>query len=556
MSALAFFLLIAAGSPVAFHFQEVNSIFGIVAKNTYGGLERKDLILETTGNGVAVFDFDNDGNEDILLLSAINFTNDKPVLSALYRNEGGGKFTEVGASVGLGSPGWAQAACVADVDNDGYPDIFVTFFGSNRLLRNTGKGKFEDVTARWGLPVTGRRYGSGCAFLDYDRDGRLDLFVANYVDLDPAKTPKPGSSEQCLWKEIPVMCGPRGLPLAKNILYHQEKNGTFRDVSREAGVLAPGGRYSLQAVAADFNDDGWPDLYVACDMTPSLLFENKAGPNGTRVFEERGAEAGVAYNFDGRLQAGMGVAVADFDGDGRLDIAKTNFSGDLPSLYHNDDGRFFTDVSREYGLGLHQYLGWGVAFSDFDEDGWPDLILANGHVYPEVDRHNVGDKYRQPTLLYRNEGGKKFRDVSATAGPALQALRPSRGLALGDLDGDGRPEVVILNMNEPPSVLKNDAPGGNWVNLRLAGVQSNRSAIGARWTVSGGGQRWVGEVSAGGSFYSTHSLVQHVGVGALKEVEVEVRWPNGQKQAFGKLAVNAAYTLTEGEGVVAGLSQR
>lgn len=541
----AIFILLALGAGQIYDFYDVASIFGITAKNTYGGLEKKDFIFETTGNGVAIFDFDGDGNDDLLLLNALALGVNSQSLPALYRNSGNGKFTSIDLSPSLKSPGWAQAACVADVDNDGRPDVFITYFGTNRLLRNTGKGSFEDVTARWGLPTSGRRYGSGCAFLDYDRDGLLDLFVANYVDLDPAKTPKPGSSNQCLWKEIPVMCGPRGLPLAQNILYHQEKNGTFRDVSLSSGILAPGGRYSLQAVAADFNNDGWPDLYVACDMTPSLLYENKPGPRNTRIFEERGAEAGVAYNFDGRLQAGMGVAVGDFDRDGRLDIAKTNFSGDLPSLYHNEDGRFFSDVSREYGLALHQYLGWGVAFTDFDDDGWPDLILANGHVYPEVDRHNVGDRYRQPTLLYRNDGGKRFSDATSTAGPALAVSRPSRGLALGDLDGDGRPEVVLLNMNDTPTVLKNRAPGGNWINLRLAGTQSNRSAIGARWTVKSGNQQWTGEVMSGASYYSTHSLVQHIGLGKLDEVQVEVRWPTGKTQLFGPFTSNRSYLLTE-----------
>jgi hypothetical protein len=366
--------------------------------------------------------------------------------------------------------------------------------------------------------------------------------VANYVDLDLDKTPRPGQSDFCEWKSIPVMCGPRGLPKAHNVLYHNNRDGTFTDVSEAGGFLKPGGRYSLGVVAADFSNDGWPDIYIACDMTPSLYFHNLR--NGT--FEERGAEAGVAFNFDGALQAGMGVAVADYDNDGRLDIAKTNFSGDLTSLFHNDDGRFFTDLSREAGLKARQYLGWGVAFVDVDDDGWRDLIVANGHVYPEVEGKQLADTYLQPTVLYHNLGNGKFKDVTDEAGPAFQVSRPARGLAVGDLDGDGRPEIVIVNMNSTPSLLKNDGPHGHFLNLSLTGTKSNRSAIGARAIVTANGRKTIDEVMSGGSYYSSNSFTLHFGLGTATAVEsIEIRWPSGTVQKIGKTAVDQTLNVTE-----------
>ena len=527
------------------HLVEVADQLRISGINVFGGEKRKDFILETTGNGAAVFDMDGDGLDDVLLLNGTRLSKNStiPSLPSLYRNEGQGKFTSLGAASGLDFEGWAQGVCAGDVDNDGRTDILITYYGHNRLYRNLG-GRFTDITAKAGLPLTGIRYGSGCTFLDYDRDGRLDLFVSNYVNLDLAKTPKPGQGEYCVWKEIPVMCGPRGLPLASNLLYHQEPNGTFRDVSAAAGILKPGGRYALQAVSADFDNDGWPDLYVACDMTPSLLFRNRG--NGT--FEERGEAAGVAFNADGRLQAGMGVAVGDFNNDGFLDLAKTNFSGDLTSLFLNEDGKFFTDVSAQAGLGARQLLGWGIAFVDLDDDGWRDLLTVNGHVYPEVESSRVGDRYRQETLLFRNLGHGKFMDLTAKGGPALLTPRVSRGLALGDLDDDGRPEAVILNMNDPPSVLKNTAPGGHFINLRLTGVKGNRSAIGARVTVDAGGRKQIDEVFSGSSFYSQNSLTLHFGLGAAKTVDtVTVRWPGGKTEEWKGLAVNSVCALTEGQ---------
>ena len=538
--------LTASNTHNPFVFLDSTQTYGFDGVTTFGGVDRKNYILETTGTGVSIFDLDNDGDEDVFIVNGARLEGIRTVGAQrhhLYRNDGRGKFTEIGAAAGLAATGWGQGVCAGDFDNDGFTDLLITHYGSNRLLRNTGASAFEDVTARVKLPTSGTRFGSGCAFVDYDRDGRLDVFIANYVDLDLAKTAPAGKDPTCVWKEIPVMCGPRGLPQARNVLYRQNSDGTFTDVSAAAGILKPGGRYALGVAVADFDNDGWPDIYVACDMTPSLLYQNRK--NGT--FEERGVEAGVAYNFDGRLQAGMGVAVADFDGDGRLDLAKTNFSGDLTSLFHNDDGRFFTDVSRQAGLGARQLLGWGIAFADFDDDGWPDLITANGHVYPEVDRAPIGERYRQDTLVYRNLGGGKFADVTRESGPALATPRPARGLATGDLDGDGRPEVVIVNMNEKPSALHNSGAGGNFINLRLSGTKSNRSAIGAQVIVTAGGRRAVQEVTSGGSFYSQNSFALHFGLGApVKADLVGVRWPNGQRQQWKDLAAGKTHRLIEG----------
>jgi hypothetical protein len=543
--ALVCVTLILLGDAPAVRFVDIAAQSGLTVPNTFGGKERKDYVLESTGTGAAIFDYDGDGDNDIFIANGTTFgSNAPPTPSQLYRNDGKGRFTEVGRQAGLTRTGWAQAACVGDFDNDGHPDLLVTYYGHNSLYRNSGDGKFIDVTAKAGLPVTGIRWGAGCAFVDYDRDGYLDIFVSNYVDLDLANTPKPGSNGNCEWKGLLVSCGPRGLPMGHNALYHNNRDGTFTDVSEKAGILAPGGRYGLGVVAADFDNDGWPDIYVACDQTPSLLYHNKR--DGT--FEERGSAAGVAYNDDGRLQAGMGVAVADYDGDGFLDIAKTNFSGDRPSLYHNENGGFFDDVSERAGLGKNLLLGWGIAFLDVDEDGWPDLVIANGHVYPEIDRSPVGETYRQKTLLYRNLGNGRFADITASAGPAFAPERPSRGLAVGDLDGDGRPEILLVNMNDRPSLLKNVGPRRNAVAITLAGTRSNRSAIGARCVVEAGGRKQVAEVVGGGSYYSQSAFTLYFGLGSAQKVDrIEVRWPSGDMQVWRGVAANRTLELTEGK---------
>ncbi len=532
-----------AGAAV--RYVDIAAASGMVKPNVYGSADHNEYILETTGNGVAILDFDGDGDNDVFIASGTRI-DDAAAGSPpqLYRNDGAGKFVDVAEQAGLARVGWGQGACSGDYDNDGRPDLLVTYYGVNRLYHNRG-GAFEDVTAKAGLPVSGTRWGTGCSFVDYDKDGRLDFFVANYVDLDLAKTPKPGQDPNCMWKGVAVMCGPRGLPLAHNALYHNRGDGTFEDVSEKAGILKPGGRYGLGVVAADFDNDTWPDIYVACDMTASLLYRNR----GDGTFEENGATAGVAYNVDGQLQAGMGVAVTDYDGNGFLDIVKTNFSGDLPSLYNNGDGRFFDDLAQPAGLGAHQLLGWGVLFIDADADGRPDILMAHGHVYPEVDRASIGEAYNQKTLLYRNLGDGRFADVTTQAGPALRTPRPARGMASGDLDGDGQPEVVIVNMNRPPTLLKNQGARGNSVWVRLEGVKSNRSAIGAQVILEAGGRRQMQAVLGGGGYESQNELALYFGLGAVKTVDkIEVRWPSGAVEAWEGLEANHKYHFTEGRG--------
>jgi hypothetical protein len=525
-------------------FEDVANAWGFHQANAFGGAEKKRYILESTGTGVAILDFDGDGWDDVFLVNGttLNPRRGQEPKPQLYQNLKG-RFQDVAAKAGLTKTGWGQGACAGDYQNDGATDLFVTYYGRNVLYKNVGSGTFQDVTKSAGLHGERDRWGAGCAFLDFDRDGLLDLFVANYVELDLAKTPGPGERPDCLWKGIPVFCGPRGLPAARNILYRNHGDGTFRDVSEKAGILSPGPRYGLGVAAADFDNDGWPDIYVACDMTASLLYRNL----GNGRFEERGMEAGVAYNFDGRLQSGMGVAVGDYDRNGFLDLVKTNFSGDLPSLYNNEDGRFFSDLSQPAGLALHQYVGWGVALVDADEDGWPDIVLANGHVYPEVDGSATGERYRYPTLLYSNRRDGRFMDWTALAGPAFEPSRPSRGLATGDLDGDGHPEIVIVNMNEPPSVLRNTAGRRNAILISLSGTRSNRSAIGARVIVETEDGRQMQDVAGGGSYYSHNSFRLHFGLGDRDEVRrLSVRWPDGNTQRWSNLPAKRRILIREG----------
>jgi enediyne biosynthesis protein E4 len=549
---LAIACALASTSTLAVSFRDVATETGITGLNMYGGVANKDYILETTGNGVAIFDYDGDGFEDVLITNGTTLNAAQKGLHAhlyLYHNDGNGHFTENAAKAGLTAEGWGQGVCAGDYDNDGHPDLLLTFYGQNVLYRNRGDGTFEDATAKAGLPVQGIRYGSGCTFTDFNRDGYLDLFVSNYITVDMAHTPKPGQAGNCEWKGIPVMCGPKGLQTALNILYQNKGDGTFTDVSEKSGILKPGGRFGLAAVAADLDGDGWQDIYVACDQTPSLLYHNLG--NGT--FEERGIEAGVAYNFDGQLQSGMGIGIADYDGDGRLDIAKTNFSGDLCSLFHNDDGKFFTDVSREAGLAANQLVGWGIVFLDVDNDGRPDMVQSNGHVYPEIEGKKLGDSYNEPTVLYRNLGEGRFQDWTKQAGPAFQVTRPARGMAAGDLDGDGQPEIVLVNMNRPPTVLHNDQPPSNHsLNVRLSGTKSNRSAIGSLVKVTAGGKTQMAPVLGGSSFYSQNSFTLHFGLGLLAKVDkLEVRWPNGLTQNWTNIGVDRMVIAIEGQGQLA-----
>ncbi|MDE3180540.1 MAG: CRTAC1 family protein, partial [Acidobacteriota bacterium] len=440
--------------------------------------------------------------------------------------------------------------CVGDYDNDGWDDLFLTFWGHNVLFHNNGDGTFTDVTKKAGLWKDEVRWGSGCCFLDYDRDGLLDLFVANYIVLDLAKVPVPGQTGYCQWKGVPVMCGPRGLPGGSNILYHNNGDGAFTDVSKAAGILSTGPRYAITPVSYDFDNDGWPDIYVSADSEPSILFHNNH--NGT--FTDVGVMAGVAYNEDGQEQAGMGVGVGDYDCDGNLDIFKTNFSDDTCDLYHNNGDGTFQDVTFVSGIGVNtQYVGWGCGFVDYDNDGWPDIFQANGHVYPEIDNLHLDQTFEEPRIVYHNLGNSKFKDVSKTMGPGITARHSSRGCAFGDYDNDGDLDVLVLNMNEMPSLLRNE--GGNrknWIKLKLIGTNCNRTAIGARAWVTTGKHRQVNEVASGGSVMSQSDLRLHFGVGGAEVVDlIEVKWPTTWKiERFTQVKANQILTIKEGSGIV------
>jgi hypothetical protein len=538
------FLLLRGDTPKV-NFVDIAARAGLTAASTYGGKQKKDYIVEVTGTGATIFDFDEDGANDIFMPNGTTMGSmqSQQTPSFLYRNDGKGHFVDVAKEAGVTRSGWAQSGCAADFDNDGHIDLFVAYYGQNALYRSNGKGHFDDVTERAGLLSPKPHWGAGCAFVDYDRDGFVDIFVSSYVDLDLKTVPGPATGNACDWKGLQVMCGPVGLPLAFNTLYRNKGDGTFVDVSDKAGILKPGGRYGLGVAAADFNNDGWPDIYVACDQTPSLLYINRH--DGT--FDEIGGRSGAAFNADGRLQAGMGVAVADFEGKGFFGIAKTNFSGDRPSLYRNEDGSIFEDVSEPAGLWRHQLLGWGIVFTDVDDDGWPDLLIANGHVYPEVTGSQLGETYKQKTLLYLNRGDGKFDDATATAGPGFAPMRPSRGMAAGDLDGDGRPEIVIANIGEAPSLLKNTGPRGNWLALSLEGKKSNRSAVGARVIVEADGKRQMQEVASGGSYFSQNSLTLYFGLGKATKVDrLEIKWPLGESQTWTDVAGQRTLRISEG----------
>jgi hypothetical protein len=531
------------------HFTDQAEKAGLLALNVFGGKEAKKYIIETTGTGVAIFDYDNDGWPDIFLVNGTTLGSsageDVPT-NHLYHNNHDGTFTDVTKAAGLEATGWGQGVCVGDYDNDGWDDLYVTYYGHNRLFHNE-KGVFKDVSDKAGVAGTKQAWGSGCAFVDYDRDGKLDIMVANYVDFDVSTAPLPGQGASCLWKGVPVMCGPNGLKHASNTLYHNRGDGTFEDVSVKSGVAKADGFYSLSVSTLDFDNDGWPDIYVACDSRPSILYHN----NRDGTFTDVAVLAGAAYNEDGREQAGMGSTIGDYDGDGRLDIFKTNFSDDTATLYRNNGDGTFTDMTFRAGLGLRtKYLGWGTMFLDIDNDSWPDLLLVNGHVYPEVDKHHLGADYEEPRILYRNNGNGTFTDISDSAGPGITAHSSARGLAVGDLWNDGRISAVVSNMNARPSLLVNDVHNGNhWVAIKTVGTRSNRDGIGARITIKAGKRTLVDEVRSGSSYDSQSDLRMHFGLGASTRLDsVEVRWPYGNLESFGELKIDSVNTVTEGTG--------
>jgi hypothetical protein len=527
-----------ANAPQLPDFRNIALQAGLVHTLPNGGTESKKYIIETTGSGAAFIDYNNDGLLDIFLLSGKGGTN------RLYRNDGNGHFTDVTSETGLISDGWSQGVCAGDFDNDGFTDLLVTSWGGLALYRNIGGRRFENVTKQAHLEQSRLRYNTGCAFLDYDNDGRLDIFVANYVKFDFASTPKPGENPYCWYRDLAVNCGPRGLPFDRNILYHNNGNGTFTDVSDSSGISKPDQSYCLSVLTGDFNQDGRTDVFVACDQTPSLLYINR----GDGTFSEEALLRGTAFDENGKAMSGMGVASADYDGDGKPDIFRTNFSDERETLYRNRGAAEFDDVTVAAGMAHNtRFVGWGCGFLDFDNDGWKDLFLANGHVFPEVDRLKIDIHYKDRAILYRNNGNGTFADISERAGPGILERHAARGVAFGDYDNDGSVEVLINNQNEPPSLLKSARkPTGNWVTLKLEGTISNRSAIGARVRLTTGGRTQIDEIRSGGSYLSQNDLRLHFGLGSAAKIDrIAIDWPGGVHQVEENAGVNRIVTIRE-----------
>lgn len=528
------------------YFVDIAAKAGLTEPIVYGAPDHKQFILETNGCGIAFFDFDHDGWLDIFVPGGSRLDAAPPATSnRLYKNNRDGTFSDVTKKAGLERVAWVSGVCIGDYNNDGFDDLFLSCWGQNILYRNNGNGTFTDVTKQAGLLNPKPRWGAGCTFIDYDRDGFLDLFVSTYLDFDPKTTPKPGAAENCMWKGIAVNCGPKGLPTGRNALYKNNGDGTFTDVSEASGIAKADKRYAMTAVAADFDGDGWPDIFVACDSTASILYKNQH--DGT--FIDIGLESGVAYNEDGREQAGMGVGIGDVYNSGRLDLFKTHFADDTPVLYHNKGGGLFEDVTTKASLGvLTRYVGWGAGLVDLDNDGLPDLFFVNGNVYPEVEQSFAEYKYKNPRVVFHNKGGGVLQDISAQAGPAILEPHSSRGCAFGDFDNDGDIDVLVMNMGEPPSLLRNDLKAANhWLKLKLIGTKSNRTALGATVILTAGGRRQRQDVLSQSSFYSQSDLRLHFGLGEADEASsIEIRWPLGLREVYTNVKANQILTLKEG----------
>jgi enediyne biosynthesis protein E4 len=545
----AWVMAAASEALVGFSFRNVAAGAGLTAVTVFGGKEKNRYLLETTGTGAAFFDYDGDGWLDVFLVNGTTlegFPKGQEPTNHLYRNKRDGTFEDLTAKAGVGASGWGQGVCAGDYDNDGAEDLFVTYYGQNRLYRNAGDGSFQDVTSKAGMLNARTRWGTGCAFLDYDRDGRLDLLAANYIDLDLATAPTPESG-LCRYKGVPVACGPPGLRGGKNVLYRNKGDGTFEDVSERAGILKASGTYGLGVSTLDFDNDGWVDAYVANDSNPSTLYRN----NRDGTFTDVAVAAGCAYSQDGKPQAGMGVAIGDYDRSGTMDIFKTNFAGDTSTLYANNGEGFCEDRTFAGGIGLNtRWLGWGVGFVDLDNDGWLDLFLVNGHVYPEVAQLKTEAAYAQRKVVYRSLGNGRFEDVTERLGPPASTPKAGRGSAFGDYDNDGDVDVLVNNVHDTPDLFRLETDARNhWLSVKLVGTRSNRSAIGARVRCTAGGVTQVGEVRGGGSYISQNDLRVHFGLGAAAAVErLEVRWPSGHEEAWAGVAADRILTVKEGSG--------
>ena len=544
-------LLSNAAQETSLRFVDMAARAGLNAKNYSGGELRKKYIIEMNGSGLGFIDYDRDGYPDLFIVNgkaAEGEGSPAAVTNHLYHNNRDNTFTDVTQAAGLSSSGWGQGVCVGDYDNDGYDDLFVTYYGRDKLFHNNGNGTFTEVAEKAGVAGQESRWHSGCAFIDYDRDGKLDLVVVNYVDLGPgfSNAPAPGSGQFCDYKGIPIACGPRGLKPGVNYLFHNNGNGTFDDVSESSGIRRTAGHYALGVLTLDYDNDGWPDIYVACDSAASILYHNNH--NGT--FTDTGLASGTAFNEDGEPQAGMGLAAADYDHDGFLDILKTNFSDDSPNLYHNNGNGTFSDHVFEAGLGrVRSYLGWGALFLDYDNDTWPDILTVNGHLSAEIDSAGSDSRYKQRKLLYHNLGNGHFEDVSAVSGPAFSALHSSRGAAAADIHNDGRLSVAVNELHEKPSLLIPESrSAGHWIGIRTVGTRSNRDGIGARVSVRSGSVWHMDEVRSGTSYLSQNDLRLHFGLGSAAEVdELTAKWPSGGIDRWRNIPADQQIVITEGD---------
>ena len=543
----------SSGRPFGAKFSNVAKQAGLDMRFTFGGEREKRYIIEANGTGVAFIDYDADGWLDIFLVNGSKlegFGDGPKPTSKLYRNKRDGTFEDATVKAGVGRHGWGGGVCGGDYDNDGDLDMFVGYWGPSALYRNSGDGVFDEVAAKAGVAGPASRWDSGCSFVDYDRDGLLDLFVSQYQEFDIKTAAPPGKESNCQWKGQPVFCGPRGLPFGGVTLYRNRGDGTFEDVTETSGVGEPEGFYGFTVVANDLDADSWTDIYVACDSTPNLFFLN----NGDGSMADFAAETGLAFNEHGFEQGGMGVGVGDFDNDGLLDLIKTNFAGDYPNLYRNDGDGIFEDVVIRAGMAINpQYVGWGVDFVDLDNDGWEDVFQVNGHVYPELDEQTkTNETYRQTNLVYRNLGNGKFEDVTELAGAGVQEKKSSRGAAFGDFDNDGDLDAVVMNMGEGPSLLRNDLSSDNhWLRVQLQGTKSNRSAVGATVIAHAGEAKQAAAVVSQSSYISHSDLRVHFGLGAAQRLDkIEVRWPSGDVEEFPAAAAGQTILLVEGSGAV------